>query len=164
MNMGASGYQWHQAFSVSGLSGPSTISANVCWTVQCTYSGAGVTGAYVIYVMRGLGVSPTVTTTTTPYGVQPALSSVVAPAAQSLPAGKVGIFSNVYFGNSLPTEGDQSTPGLTWVNDSTAPASHMGTAIATRHAFTTATTSVQYRNTMPASGTRYHGSVLFTFN
>lgn len=164
MNMGNSGYQWHQAFSVSGLNGPTTIAGNACWTVSCSYNNVNVSGAYVVYVMRGLGSSPTMTTTTTPYGVQPAFNEVVAPAAQTLPARKVAIFSNVYYGNNQPGEGDQSSPSLSWVSDSTSPPFHLGTAIAARHTFTTTSTSVQYQNTMPSTGTRYHGSVLFTFN
>lgn len=164
MNMGSSGYQWHQAFGVSGLSGNSTLAANVCWTVQCTYSGAGVNGAYIVYVIRGLGATPTVTATnTSPYGTQPGANVRVAPTAQTVPAGNVAISSYIYYGSTLPSEGDSSAPSLTWTSDSnSASAAQQGTSIASRHTFTTASTSVQYQNTMPTSGPSYHGMVVFT--
>lgn len=164
-SMGNSGYQWHKAFGISGLTGQPTLTANACWVTSCPYSGSSVSlsTAYTVYVMRGLGSSPAVASTYTPYGVQPGNGITVAPSALSISAGDVAIFSYVYYGNNLPSESDSSNPTLSWTTDSTAPPSHLGTAIATRHAFATSTTSVMYQNTMPASGTAYHGSVLFTF-
>lgn len=163
-SMGNSGYQWHKAFGISGLSGQPTLTANACWTASCPYSGSNVdlSVAYVVYVIRGLGSSPTVASTYTPYGVQPGNGVTVAPTAQSISARDVAIFSYVYYGNTLPSESDSSNPSLTWVTDATAPPSHLGTAIAARHTYASSSTSVFYQNTMPPTGTAYHGSVLFT--
>ena len=164
-SMGNSGYQWHQAFAISGLSGEPTLTANACWSTSCPYSGSNVSlnTSYVVYVIRGLGSSPTFASTYTPYGVQPGSGVTVAPAAQSISAGDVAIFSYAFYGSNLPTESDASSPSLTWTTDATAPPSHLGTAIAARHAYASATTNVLYQNTMAPSGTSYHGSVLFTF-
>lgn len=164
-SMNNSGYQWHQAFGLSGLSGQPTLTANACWSTSCPYSGSSVSlsTSYVVYVIRGLGASPTFASTYTPYGVQPGNNVTVAPAAQSISAGDVAIFSYVYYGGSLPSEADASSPSLTWTTDATAPPSHLGTAIAARHTYASSSTSVLYQNTMPATGTAYHGSVLFTF-
>lgn len=161
-SMGNSGYQRHFAFGIGGLSGPQTLTVNACWTTQCSYDDVNIRGTYIIYVVRGIGANPTVTATSTDYGVQPPVNSIVAPQAQTLPRAKLAIFSYVYYGNNTPVEADASSPELSWIIDSTAPNSHMGTAIATRHAYTTAATSVQYQMTMPSANTRYHGSVLFT--
>lgn len=164
-SMGNSGYQWHKAFGISGLSGQPTLTAKACWSTSCPYSGSNVSlsVAYVVYVMRGLGSSPTFTATYTPYGVQPGNGVTVSPSSQSISARDVAIFSYVYYGNTLPSEADISSPGLTWTTDATAPPSHLGTAIAARHTYASSTSTVGYQNTMPATGTAYHGSVLFTF-
>ena len=164
-SMGNDGYQWHQAFGISGISGQTTLTANACWRTSCPYTGAnvGLSTSYIVYVIRGLGSSPTIASTFTPYGNRPGNGVTVAPAAQSISSGDVAIFSYVFYGSILPTESDASSPTLTWITDSTAPPSHLGTAIASRHAYATTETSVLYRNTMPASGPEYHGSVLFTF-
>lgn len=163
-SMGNSGYQWHQAFGISGLSGQPTLTANACWSTSCPYSGSNVdlNTAYAVYVIRGVGSSPTVTSTFTPYGTQPGAGVMVAPSAQSISAGDVAIFSYVFYGSNLPSESDASSPSLTWVTDATAPPAHLGTAIAARHAFASSSTSVLYQNTMSPTGTSYHGSVLFT--
>lgn len=163
-SMGNSGYQWHKAFGVSGLSGQPTLTANACWSTSCPYAGSNVElrAAYIVYVLRGLGATPTVSSTYTPYGVQPGSGVTVAPAAQSIGAGDVAIFSYVFYGSNVPSTTDASNPSLTWTTDSTAPPSHLGTAIASWHTFASASTSVTYQNTMSASGTSYHGSVLFT--
>jgi type IV pilus assembly protein PilE len=164
-SMGNSGYQWHQAFGLSGLSGQPTLTANACWSTSCPYAGSNVSlnTSYIVYVIRGLGASPTFASTFTPYGVQPGNGATVAPAAQTISAGDLAIFSYVYYGNTLPSESDASNPSLSWTTDATAPPAHLGTAIAARHAYASSSTSVLYRNTMPATGTAYHGSVLFTF-
>jgi len=161
-SMGASGYQRHTAFGIGGLSGQQTLTANACWSMSCTYEGATVHAGYIVYVIRGLGASPTVTNTSTAYGVQPAYGETVAPGSQSLAARRLAIFSYVYYGNQMPAESDASTPALSWTTDSTAPVTHLGTAIATRHAYATSSTTAQYQMTMPMTGSRYHGSVLFT--
>lgn len=166
-SMGNSGYQTHTAFGISGLTGQVVLNANACWSTSCPYNGSNVSGlnaAYVVYVMRGLGASPTVTSTFTPYGVQPGAGVSVPSASQSIDSRDVAIYSYVFYGSTLPSEGDVSSPGRTWTTDSTAPPSHLGTAIATRHTFaTTAATTIQYQSTMAPSGTSYFGSVLFTF-
>ena len=165
-SMGNSGYQGHQAFGASGLSGQPTLTANACWSTSCPYNGSSVNGinaAYVVYVMRGLGAAPTIASTFTPYGVQPGNGISVPSAIQSINASDVAIYSYVFYGNNLPSEGDLSAPGRTWTNDSAAPPSHLGTAIAARHTFGTTTTNIQYQSTMPSTGTAYFGSVLFTF-
>ena len=164
-SMGNSGYQWHKAFGISGLSGQPTLTANACWSTSCPYSGGSVSlsVAYVVYVMRGLGPSPAFAATFTPYGVQPGAGVSVSPATQSIGARDVAIYSYVFYGSNLPSEGDVSSPGLSWTTDSTAPPSHLGTAIASRHTFASSATNVGYQSTMSASGTSYFGSVLLTF-
>ena len=162
-SMGSSGYQRHTAFGIGGLSGQQTLTANACWSMSCTYEGATVRAGYIVYVIRGLGASPTVASTYTPYGVDPGYNATVSPAAQQISAGDAAIFSYAYYGNTLPTTADASSPSLSWTVDSTAPGAHLGTAIAAWHTYAHASTSVTYQNTMPASGTLRHGSVLFTF-
>lgn len=164
-SMGNSGYQSHFAFGLSGLTGQPTLTANACWVTSCPYNGSNVSGinaAYVVYVIRGVGASPTVSSSYTPYGVQPGNNVAVSPTSQSISAKDVAIYSYVFYGNSLPSEADLSTPARTWTIDSTAPPNHLGTAIAARHTFGTGATTIQYQSTMPASGTAYFGSVLFT--
>ncbi len=164
-SMGNSGYQWHKAFGISGLSGQPTLTANACWSTSCPYTGSNIDlrAAYVVYVIRGLGSSPTVASTFTPYDAgQQGAGVTIAPASQSISAGDVAIFSYAFYGSNLPSTSDGSSPTMTWVSDATAPPSHLGSAIAAWHTYASATTSVTYQNTMSATGTSYHGSVLFT--
>lgn len=161
-SMGSSGYQRHAAYGVGGFTGYQTINATACWSLECDRSD--VTAGYIVYVIRGLGATPTVKsfTTATNYGVQPPAGSVVALDGEPLQRRKLAIFSDLFYGNTKPTEADGSTPALTWIADS----NHTGnsaTGIKARHTYTTSNATPGYRVTMPASGSRYHGAVLFTF-
>lgn len=64
---------------------------------------------------------------------------------------------------NAPTLADASTPSLDWSIDS-SQAGNAGNSqsIASRHAFATNAGTVDYQATMPTSGSRYYGAVLFT--
>lgn len=161
-SMGSSGYLRHAAYGTGGLTGNQTFNVTACWSLECDRSD--VTAAYIVYVIRGLGASPAVKsyTTDTNYGVQPPAGSVVTLSSESLQPRKLAIFSDLFYGNTRPTDSDGSTPALTWITDS-SQGSGVATSIKSRHAYTTTSTTASYRVTMPASGSRHHGAVLFTF-
>ncbi|OYX42948.1 hypothetical protein B7Y94_02685 [Candidatus Saccharibacteria bacterium 32-49-12] len=160
--MGASGYQKHIAYGIDGETAKQPLNINACWYMSCVDYNPSLSAGHIVYVIRGLGSSPKVASTYTPYGVQPGHNTTVAPAAQSLARRKLAIFSYVYYGNRAPTESDASTPSLNWTIDSTAPGPTQGNAVSARHTFAETTTNVVYQMTMPSEYSHYHGSVLFT--
>lgn len=161
-SMGASGYQQHIAYGISGLTGRQTIEANACWSVQCHEYTSVVEAGYIVYVVRGLGSSPVVTATSTAYGTNPPEGSQFGPTAQSLNTHQLAIFSYVYYGNKTPGFVDKSSPSLTWKVDATS-GNTAQSQVAARHTYATSASNVEYAMVIPTgSSARYSGAILFT--
>ena len=163
-SMGASGYNKHIAFGFGGKTGPQTVNANVCWYYTCDgYTVTNLRSAYNIYVIRGLGPTPTVNATYTSYGTQ-ARNITLAPDSQSISKRKLAIFSSLSYSSYSTTYSDASNPKMNWIVDSTAPNSQSGTHLAARHTYArqNGTVGFQGLTTSTTGGANTLGFVLFT--
>lgn len=163
--MGNSGYQQIFGFTGSGFTGTQTINMSVCWT-SCSTAGWSTGGAYIVYVVRGLGANPTVATTATSYGADPGSNATISPATQLVDANKLAIFTYTYYGSGLPTLSDASQTPQAWVTDSlrtTATYNWSSTSTLTAvHVIPSTSTNIGYQLTTPVSSTHYTGATLFT--